>query len=322
PGAGGRPGPTRCPCLRQHTHYPQFASREFAGTTRRGPFGDALAEFDGSVGQLLQALQDNGLENSTLVFVTSDNGPSTLRGARGGSAGLLRCGKGTTYEGGMRVPALAYWPGTIAPGVTHELASSLDVLPTLAALAGAALPEAALDGFDLSELLLHRSQVRAGHGQGFLGGFGSFFECLSWFLGWRSVPPGSPGGRRALSPVFGAAGASGSFHSDTTPDQACHGLTPLTPHLPPLLFDLEADPAENYNLLRGRPGPEALQALKDIALEKALLQQRLRFGDSQMDKGQDPSLQPCCNPACTPKPACCRCSPGPVVVAVSQIPKP
>uniref|UniRef100_A0A8C3NCX7 Arylsulfatase A n=1 Tax=Geospiza parvula TaxID=87175 RepID=A0A8C3NCX7_GEOPR len=67
-----------------HTHYPQFASREFAGTTRRGPFGDALAEFDGSVGQLLQALQDNGLENNTLVFVTSDNGPSTLRMARGG----------------------------------------------------------------------------------------------------------------------------------------------------------------------------------------------------------------------------------------------
>ncbi|NXQ12451.1 ARSA Arylsulfatase, partial [Peucedramus taeniatus] len=58
----------------QHTHYPQFASREFAGRTRRGPFGDALAEFDGSVGQILQELRDNGLENDTLVFVTSDNG--------------------------------------------------------------------------------------------------------------------------------------------------------------------------------------------------------------------------------------------------------
>ncbi|NXY12316.1 ARSA Arylsulfatase, partial [Pteruthius melanotis] len=58
----------------QHTHYPQFASREFAGRTRRGPFGDALAEFDGSVGQLLRALQEHGLENSTLVFFTSDNG--------------------------------------------------------------------------------------------------------------------------------------------------------------------------------------------------------------------------------------------------------
>ncbi|XP_014117618.1 PREDICTED: arylsulfatase A, partial [Pseudopodoces humilis] len=136
-----------------HTHYPQFSSREFAGRTRRGPFGDALAEFDDSVGQLLQALRDNGLESSTLLFFTSDNGPSTLRMARGGSAGHLRCGKGTTYEGGMREPAMAYWPGRIAPGVTHELASALDVLPTLSALAGAALPKVALDGFDLSPLL-------------------------------------------------------------------------------------------------------------------------------------------------------------------------
>ncbi|NWV69819.1 ARSA Arylsulfatase, partial [Malurus elegans] len=58
----------------QHTHYPQFASQEFAGQTRRGPFGDALAEFDGSVGQLVQSLQENGLENNTLLFFTSDNG--------------------------------------------------------------------------------------------------------------------------------------------------------------------------------------------------------------------------------------------------------
>nr|XP_032608413.2 arylsulfatase A [Taeniopygia guttata] len=276
-----------------HTHYPQFASREFAGTTRRGPFGDALAEFDGTVGQLLQALQDNGLENSTLVFVTSDNGPSTLRRSRGGSSGHLRCGKGTTYEGGMREPALAYWPGRIAPGVTHELATTLDVLPTLAALAGATLPEVALDGFDLSALLLGTGPSRR-----------------------RSVfffPPAPDPVRGPFAIRLGRYKAhyytQGSFHSDTTPDPACHGLTPLTPHLPPLLFDLEADPAENYDLLQAGPGPEALQALKDIALEKVLLEQRLRFGDSQMAKGQDPSLQPCCAPACTPKPSCCRCSP-------------
>ncbi|XP_056338312.1 arylsulfatase A isoform X2 [Oenanthe melanoleuca] len=102
-----------------HTHYPQFASRAFAGRARRGPFGDALAEFDGAVGQLLQALRDSGVENSTMVLVTSDNGPSTLRMARGGSSGHLKCGKGTTYEGGMREPALAYWPGRIAPGECH-----------------------------------------------------------------------------------------------------------------------------------------------------------------------------------------------------------
>lgn len=101
---------------------------------------------------------------------------------------------------------------------------------------------------------------------------------------------------------------AGSFHSGTTPDQACHGLTPLTPHLPPLLFDLESDPAENYDLLQGRAGPEVLQALRDIALQKVLLEQRLEFGESQVGKGRDPSLQPCCAPGCSPKPSCCRCS--------------
>ncbi|XP_057878620.1 arylsulfatase A [Melospiza georgiana] len=276
-----------------HTHYPQFASREFAGTTRRGPFGDALAEFDGSVGQLLQALQDNGLENNTLVFVTSDNGPSTLRMARGGSAGHLKCGKGTTYEGGMREPALAYWPGRIAPGVTHELASTLDILPTLAALAGAALPKVALDGFDLSPLLF---------------GSGQSPRRAVFFFPPAPDPLHGPFAIR-LGKYKAHYFTQGSFHSDTTPDQACHGLTPLTPHLPPLLFDLEADPAENYDLLQGQPGPEALQALKDIAVQKVLLEQRLQFGESQIRKGRDPSLQPCCNPGCSPKPSCCRCSP-------------
>lgn len=101
---------------------------------------------------------------------------------------------------------------------------------------------------------------------------------------------------------------AGSFHSDTTPDEACHGLTPLTPHLPPLLFDLESDPAENYDLLQGGAGPEVLQVLKEIQLQKVLFEQRMEFGESQIRKGRDPALQPCCVPNCTPKPSCCRCS--------------
>ena len=101
---------------------------------------------------------------------------------------------------------------------------------------------------------------------------------------------------------------AGSFHSDTTPDQACHGLTPLTPHLPPLLFDLESDPAENYDLLQSGAGPEVLQVLKEIKLQKVLFEQRMEFGESQIRKGRDPALQPCCVPNCTPKPSCCHCS--------------
>ncbi|NXF70509.1 ARSA Arylsulfatase, partial [Sclerurus mexicanus] len=275
-----------------HTHYPQFASQEYAGQSRRGPFGDALAEFDGSVGQLLQALQENGLENTTLVFFTSDNGPSTMRMARGGSSGHLKCGKGTTYEGGMREPAVAYWPGRIAPGVTHELASTLDILPTFTALAGAALPRVALDGYDMSPVLF---------------GTGKSPRQTMFFY-----PPAPDPLHGPFAVRFGKYKAhyftQGSFHSDTTPDQACHGLTPLTPHLPPLLFDLESDPAENYDLLQGGAGQEVLQVLREITLQKVLLEQRMEFGESQIRKGRDATLQPCCTPSCTPKPSCCRCS--------------
>ncbi|NXN99257.1 ARSA Arylsulfatase, partial [Rhinopomastus cyanomelas] len=275
-----------------HTHYPQFASREHAGQSRRGPFGDALLEFDASVGQLLQVLQENGLENTTLVFFTSDNGPSTMRMARGGSSGLLKCGKGTTYEGGMREPAVAYWPGRIAPGVTHELASTLDILPTLTALAGAALPKVTLDGYDLSPVLF---------------GSGQSPRRTMFFY-----PPSPDPMRGPFAVRLGKYKAhyftQGSFHSDTTPDQACHGLTPLAPHVPPLLFDLESDPAENYDLVQSSLEPEVLQVLKEIKLQKELFEQRMEFGESQMRKGSDPALQPCCTPGCTPKPSCCRCS--------------
>ncbi|XP_042648231.1 arylsulfatase A-like isoform X2 [Tyto alba] len=276
----------------QHTHYPQFASQEYAGQSWRGPFGDALLEFDGSVGQLLQTLQENGLANTTLVFFTSDNGPSTLRMARGGSSGLLKCGKGTTYEGGMREPAVAYWPGHITPGVTHELASTLDILPTLATLAGAALPKVALDGYDLSPVLF---------------GSGKSPRQTMFFYPPSPDPLHGPFAVR-LGKYKAHYFTQGSFHSDTTPDQACHGLTPLTPHLPPLLFDLESDPAENYDLLQSGAGPEVLQVLKEIKLRKVLLEQQMGFGESQIRKGRDPALQPCCVPNCTPKPSCCYCS--------------
>ncbi|XP_050809113.1 arylsulfatase A [Gopherus flavomarginatus] len=275
-----------------HTHYPQFGSQEYVGQSLRGPFGDALMEFDGSVGLLLQALQENGLEGNTLVFFTADNGPETMRMARGGSSGLLKCGKGTTYEGGMREPAVAYWPGRISPGVTHEMASTLDVLPTLAALAKVPLPTVPLDGYDLSPVLF--------------GGGKSPRQMMFYY-------PPSPSELLGVFAVrYGKHKAhfftQGAFHSGTTPDPDCHGLTPLTPHEPPLLFDLETDPAENYNLLQGGTvGLEVLWVLKEIKLQKALFDQRMEFGESQIGKGTDLALQPCCAPHCTPKPSCCHC---------------
>nr|XP_048680246.1 arylsulfatase A isoform X3 [Caretta caretta]XP_048680332.1 arylsulfatase A isoform X3 [Caretta caretta] len=277
---------------RRHTHYPQFGSQEYVGQSLRGPFGDALMELDGSVGLLLQALQENGLEGNTLVFFTADNGPETMRMARGGSSGLLKCGKGTTYEGGMREPAVAYWPGRISPGVTHEMASTLDILPTLAALAGVPLPSVPLDGYDLSPVLF--------------GGGKSPRQMMIYY-------PSSPSNQLGVFAIrYGKHKAhfftQGSLQSGTTPDPDCHGLAPLTPHEPPLLFDLEADPAENYNLLEGGAvGPEVLRVLKEIKQHKVLFDQHMEFGESEIRKGTDPALQPCCAPHCTPKPSCCHC---------------
>ncbi|XP_016158402.1 PREDICTED: arylsulfatase A, partial [Ficedula albicollis] len=277
-----------------HTHYPQFASREFAGRARRGhpallgvspPLPPALCHVTPSPSPVRRTRWQ-------LLLVPTVPSPSTLRMARGGSAGHLKCGKGTTYEGGMREPAVAFWPGRIAPGVTHELASTLDVLPTLSALAGAALPQVALDGFDLSPLLF---------------GSGKSPRQAVFFYPPSPDPLHGPFAVR-LGKYKAHFFTQGSFHSGTTPDPACQGLTPLTPHSPPLLFDLESDPAENYDLLQGQASPELLQVLRDITLQKVLLEQRLEFGESQIRKGRDPSLQPCCAPSCSPKPSCCRCS--------------
>lgn len=275
-----------------HTHYPQFASAEYTGKSLRGPFGDALMEFDGSVGKLIETLKKLKVEDNTLVFFTADNGPETMRKFRGGSSGLLKCGKGTTYDGGMREPAIAYWPGRIAPGVTHELASTLDLLPTIVTLTGASKPNVTLDGYDITNVLLQGRQS----------------ERKSMFF-YPSNPEKAEG---VFAVRYGKYKAhfftQGSFHSETTRDEDCHITAKRTPHDPPLLFDLESDPTENYNLWASGITPYLQQILEIIKREKENFETEMTFGESQTAKGIDRDLEPCCNPTCTPKPLCCRCS--------------
>jgi arylsulfatase A len=135
-------------------HVPVFASPEFKGKSRRGIYGDAVEELDWSVGQVLATLREVGVAENTMVMFTSDNGPWLIMGQQGGSAGLLKDGKGCTWEGGMRVPGIAWWPGRIRPGICYEMASTLDLLPTLLTLAKAPLPnDRVLDGKDIAPLL-------------------------------------------------------------------------------------------------------------------------------------------------------------------------
>jgi arylsulfatase A len=137
-------------------HVPLLMGPEFEGETDRGAYGDVVEELDWSVGQILDALDANGLRENTLVIFTSDNGPWLRYGDHGGSAGPLREGKGTHFEGGFRVPCIISWPGTIPSGtVNTQFAATLDLLPTFAALAKAPLPEdRIIDGKDISPLLL------------------------------------------------------------------------------------------------------------------------------------------------------------------------
>lgn len=134
-------------------HLPHFAGPEFEGTSRGGRIGDAIAELDHSVGRVLDALRRSGNDKDTLVVFVSDNGPWLWFEELSGSAGVLREGKKSTYEGGMRVPAVFWQPGTVTPAVVHGIGSAYDLLPTFAAMTGARLPAAELDGVDLSVTL-------------------------------------------------------------------------------------------------------------------------------------------------------------------------
>ncbi len=135
-------------------HVPLYVSEKFAGQSGAGLFGDVMMEVDWSVGQILDAIEQIGATENTLVILTSDNGPWLSYGDHAGSAGPLREGKGTMFEGGYREPTLMRWPTRIPAGTTCDLlASTIDILPTVAALIGAELPAHQLDGVDIRPLL-------------------------------------------------------------------------------------------------------------------------------------------------------------------------
>ncbi len=136
-------------------HTPLFASENFAGRTERGLFGDVIEELDWSVGEILKTLKENGLDKNTLVIFTSDNGPWLSKKELAGTAGPLRDGKFSAYEGGCRVPCIIWQPGTVPAGTECDVqASTLDLLPTFAALAGAEVPQdRPLDGLDIQSVI-------------------------------------------------------------------------------------------------------------------------------------------------------------------------
>ena len=205
-------------------HIPLARSDAFAGRSAGGMYGDVIEEIDWSVGQVLDALRAAGVERNTLVLFTSDNGPWLPFGTHGGSAGALKEGKGTTWEGGVRTPAIFWWPGTIRPATITGLGSGLDLLATAAALSGAKLPaDRAIDSIDVSATLKNAAPSARGE---------LFYY---WDNELRAVRKGN------YKAHFITSGAYGEGQ-------------PRTEHDPPLLFDLSTDPGEHFDIAAEHPG--------------------------------------------------------------------
>ena len=154
-------------------HTPIHPGAAFAGKSQNGRFGDWVEEVDWSVGQVLDALRSQGLDKDTLVVFTSDNGPWLIKGTDGGSAGPLRGGKGSTWEGGMREPTIAWWPGHVPAGsVNDAVAGTIDLLPTFVALAGGTVPASpVIDGRDITPILLGQSKESAREAHYYFSGY-------------------------------------------------------------------------------------------------------------------------------------------------------
>ncbi|MBL8793965.1 MAG: sulfatase [Planctomycetia bacterium] len=145
-------------------HVPIHASEKFRGQSQGGLYGDTIEELDWSVGEILAALKKHGLDERTLVIFTSDNGPFLSYGSHAGSAGPLRGGKLTAFEGGVRMPCLMRWPGKIPAGtVCDELSATIDLLPTIAKLIGGKLSGNTIDGRDIGPLLAGKAGAKSPH---------------------------------------------------------------------------------------------------------------------------------------------------------------
>jgi arylsulfatase len=227
-------------------HVPLHVSEKFEGKSEQGLYGDVMMEIDWSVGQVIQTLKETGLEENTLVVFTSDNGPWLNYGNHAGSTGGLREGKGTSFEGGQRVPCLMYWKGTIAPGtVNNNLISGIDILPTLADIAEAPLPEKKIDGVSFLPLI---------KGENVEPPRKSFW----YYYRRNSLEAVQDGHWKLVFPHPGRTYVGFEPGKDGQPGKVNENF----PHEGGL-YDLRRDPGERYNLIEYYP--EIVEKLEKIA---------------------------------------------------------
>jgi arylsulfatase A-like enzyme len=230
-------------------HIPLARSADFVGHSAAGIYGDVIEEIDWSAGRVVDALKAAGLERRTLVVFASDNGPWLPFGAHGGSAGPLRDGKGTTWEGGVRTPAIFWWPGTIRPAVVTSIGSAMDLFTTAIKLAGGDVPaDRPIDGVDLRAVLT--------------GGAPSprQMNFYYWDNELRAVRKGD------YKAHFITSGAYGEGE-------------PRREHNPPLLFNLADDPGERHDIASGHA-----DIVADLMREADVHRQSVRAGPPLFDQ--------------------------------------
>jgi arylsulfatase A-like enzyme len=247
-------------------HVPLHVSDKFKGKSKKGLYGDVIMEIDWSVGQILAALKKQDLDKQTLVIFTSDNGPWLSYGNHAGSAGPLREGKMTTWEGGHREPCIMRWPGQIpANTVCREPAMTIDLLPTIAKLAGAELPKHKIDGLDIWPLIAGKPNAKNPHD--------------AYYFYWNRELQAVRSGKWKLHfPHKYISLDDKPGGKDGRPARYVQRETPLA------LFDLAEDMGETTNVAAKHP--EIVKRLKELA-DKA----REDLGDSatrQEGKGVRP----------------------------------
>ncbi|SFI38636.1 sulfatase family protein [Planctomicrobium piriforme] len=239
-------------------HVPLHVSEKFSGKSERGLYGDVIMEIDWSVGEILKTLDETDASRKTLVVYTSDNGPWLSYGNHAGSAGPLREGKGTSWEGGVREPCIVRWPGRVPAGaVCEEVAATIDLLPTIAGLIGAPLPEHPIDGKDIWPLLSDVADAKSPH-EYYLFYYDERLEAIrsgDWKLHF-------PHNYRSLTGEPGSDGRPGGYSQQHT-DLA--------------LYNLKDDIGEQRNVAADYPEiVERLQSHADAAREE--------LGDSAFKK--------------------------------------
>jgi len=249
-------------------HIPLGVSDKFKGKSEQGLYGDVMMEIDWSVGEIVRTLEENGLAENTIIIFSTDNGPWTWFGNHGGSAGGLRDGKLTSWDGGQRVPFIIKWPGKIPQGaVCNQLACAVDLLPTFASLTNGKLSKNKIDGVDISELFRGNFSAHPRESILYYGGTNNLNAVRKG--NWKLVLPHS----YTTIELPGKDGYKGKIKNMQVKEAE--------------LYNMRSDPGEQVNVIENYPekAKELMSGLEEARKELGDLNVGIEKGDENREVG-------------------------------------